>query len=434
MAPERFPNFFSLPFEVRVQIYWLATPSRIVPVQENPEDRFEFEKKLFSKVLGRKLDPSCTQFSFKRRRTAQADSNATKDSQLTLESFTFSTSEPSHKDWEPSPQTPKMPANWLTSRPDLAYELMRQGHFFSRAPVPALLHTCSESRRELMRGGYQLAFRTRSSGPRTWFNFERDILHLAHENPRDPYNWLRGGAPWDVGHFDPAELRKVRRLVLSRSAPALDEQILYLPALWYKKTRYIIRVLQAFEQVSELFLGMWEQDDLVGRPQLPPATPGNALKDPLRFVAVDEVDALVLKSMGVSLVSSVPQVTPCPGCDVLDLYMNIKGDQGKFMAFLLHNMEICLRCERNRRPPRGSGRRLNVPKVRCCHVLRSSMADALDLGRLKLSKAAAEGRNVQRSRVDKALHNPGPSRRGIYKNCCLLKKKAPLPTSKFMGK
>ena len=280
-----------------------------------------------------------------------------------------------------------------------------------------------------MRRGYQLAFRTRSSGPRTWFNFERDILYLMYDdNLQNPNNWLSGGAPWDLGQFDPAELRKVRRLALSRSAPALDEHILYLSALWYKKKNYIMRVLELLERVRELFLGIWEQGDLVGRPQLH-VTPDDARKDPLRLVPIDGLDGLVLKCMGVNLAAKNPKVVPCPGCDVLDLYMKFRGDQENVMPTLLPNMENCLRCERGRRLSKGSAPRWKVPRIICSHVLRSSTAEALDRGWRNLSKAAAQGRSLHHLGRDRPLEKLGSVGRAVHTPCF---KKLPPTTSKFM--
>ncbi|KAG8671107.1 hypothetical protein FPOAC2_04430 [Fusarium poae] len=43
--------------------------------------------------------------------------------------------------------------------------------------IPALLHTCKESREELINHGYELTFAT-SRGPRTWFNYRQDALCL----------------------------------------------------------------------------------------------------------------------------------------------------------------------------------------------------------------------------------------------------------------
>lgn len=88
---------------------------------------------------------------------------------------------------------------------------------YSAAPIPPLLHTCAESRQLLIQHGYELAFRTRSTGPRTWFCFRDDTLYLprlAHEW-NDP-DWRinedsDNPGSWDL-HLD--DLVRVRRLAL----------------------------------------------------------------------------------------------------------------------------------------------------------------------------------------------------------------------------
>jgi hypothetical protein len=57
---------------------------------------------------------------------------------------------------------------------------MRTYHFRSLSPIPALLHTCRESRRTMQLCGYELAFPFhRSIPPSIWFNFKYDALHLG---------------------------------------------------------------------------------------------------------------------------------------------------------------------------------------------------------------------------------------------------------------
>lgn len=52
-------------------------------------------------------------------------------------------------------------------------------NFQSPAPIPALLHTCQESRRTLQLCGYELAFAAPNEPPKIWFNFKYDVLEAG---------------------------------------------------------------------------------------------------------------------------------------------------------------------------------------------------------------------------------------------------------------
>ncbi|EKJ70307.1 hypothetical protein FPSE_09524 [Fusarium pseudograminearum CS3096] len=54
--------------------------------------------------------------------------------------------------------------------------------FWSRTRIPALLHTCRESRGELMRLGYRLMFATQPNEPLVWFNCRLDAIYLSGPN------------------------------------------------------------------------------------------------------------------------------------------------------------------------------------------------------------------------------------------------------------
>ena len=71
--------------------------------------------------------------------------------------------------WEPTPETPEIPLTWLAGEPRVAFEMQRKTHMYTRMAIPALLHTCVESRQTLMNLGHELAFGTRSAAPRVWF-------------------------------------------------------------------------------------------------------------------------------------------------------------------------------------------------------------------------------------------------------------------------
>jgi hypothetical protein len=165
--------------------------------------------------------------------------------------------------------------------PWVAFEFVRKKYLWSEAPIPPLLHVCRDSRRVLRDYGYQLAFATRSHGPRTWFHFGRDRLYLErrpqlaeeykrlYDNARrceddddeqslhyhtiqpSPFSGevpLLSGAPWDLGPFVAADLRRVKHLVLGRrreygTDPLADEIESLLPLLpslkqWSKSAGY----------------------------------------------------------------------------------------------------------------------------------------------------------------------------------------------------
>ncbi|KAL3600199.1 hypothetical protein FPOAC2_04431 [Fusarium poae] len=104
-----FHSFTSLPKELRIRIYLLATPPRVVLLQK-PRIRY-VESSQEYKSMG----------------------------------------------------------------PDPKY----QDYTYSFTKIPALLHTCRESRCELVRHGYELTFGSESSVPLTWFDYRREALYLA---------------------------------------------------------------------------------------------------------------------------------------------------------------------------------------------------------------------------------------------------------------
>ncbi|UPK97270.1 hypothetical protein LCI18_008205 [Fusarium solani-melongenae] len=243
MAPTEFRFFPSLPLELRRDIYLLASP---------PRD--DFCEKLHTTVNPIKLDSSLKDFAFSWRHIIHG-----KSKQPTLESFGFTSSKPLTHSWEPSSFTPEISLDRLCENPGHAWELARTGHFFSKAPIPALLHTCTESRLELINMGYQLAFQTRSSGPRTWFNFDRDILFIESDpsgdgSSVDDTNWiLSGNSLWNLGQFDPREMRQVRRLALWKAAEYLSLVNHGLDS-FDVPARELSSVLRLFSSLEELLL------------------------------------------------------------------------------------------------------------------------------------------------------------------------------------
>ncbi|KUJ10128.1 uncharacterized protein LY89DRAFT_689956 [Mollisia scopiformis] len=130
--------------------------------------------------------------------------------QTQLERFNFTSSYP----------RPEMPLHLLKDCSDMVevFDATRRGYLWSSSPIPALLHTCKESRNAMQRAGYELTFRHRTSGPRIWFNFNHDTLYLRRAPIRD----FRGEGlsrtldqgPWNLGQLSPNDLARVERVAL----------------------------------------------------------------------------------------------------------------------------------------------------------------------------------------------------------------------------
>ncbi|KAI9647874.1 hypothetical protein NHQ30_004262 [Ciborinia camelliae] len=138
------------------------------------------------------------------------------------------------------------------------YQACRSGHLYNHAAIPSLLKTCRESRECMQRSGYHLTFSTRSSLPRTWFSYPRDILFmrsLDSDINHGIMSELIDGTGTNIGQFRPAEFTQVRRVALDFSKwIAWDAHWLY----------EILRIVQLFSHLSELILVLncdwWFQD------------------------------------------------------------------------------------------------------------------------------------------------------------------------------
>ncbi|KAI0107464.1 hypothetical protein GGR51DRAFT_515573 [Nemania sp. FL0031] len=251
MAPKTFHLFTSLPFELRSMIYLLATPPRFVHIQEAHEDEEEFEEKFRTEPVQLRLHPSLAYFA---RNWRERIRGASDQRQMTLEMFGLACPRQRHQPWESTSEVPDIPHHFVGDNPNVAWEFVRKGSFYSAAPIPALLHVSAESRQALMGAGYELAFRTRTSGPRTWFNFKTDILYLKHftdgsyERTNSNIQLLSGNYCWDIGQFEPQELMRVKKLALEGAGRALSSrfQQSYVPQ--------ISSILHLFKNLEELFL------------------------------------------------------------------------------------------------------------------------------------------------------------------------------------
>ncbi|KAL3465764.1 hypothetical protein BJX64DRAFT_41965 [Aspergillus heterothallicus] len=259
MTLETFHIFYLLPFDIRREIYMLATPPRIVPLQEDSQDKEEFKHLLRTKV-NLQLNPDLAYFAPYWRQVIKPEPNK----QPTLQSFGISTRKGPSQPWEPSASTPEIPLSWLEENPQHAWHLMRDNSLYSTAPIPGLLHSFHESRITLKRWGYQLAFRTRANGPRTWFHFDRDVLFVNKYNSRErmyeDVNDFLTSCSWSIlGQFHSQDLKRVRRLALGRSGHVL------FPWRRYGQSRMdLARAVQLFPHLKELQIVNWETDNLFG--------------------------------------------------------------------------------------------------------------------------------------------------------------------------
>ncbi|KAJ8106498.1 hypothetical protein ONZ43_g7047 [Nemania bipapillata] len=103
-----------------------------------------------------------------------------------------------------------------------------------------------------MSSGHELAFRTRTCGPRTWFNFKTDVLYIDYRSYDESdigadHSLLSGNFRWDIGQFEPQDLQKVRRLALQSAAQVVTRQD---PS----GLQEISNILELFTGIEELFL------------------------------------------------------------------------------------------------------------------------------------------------------------------------------------
>ncbi|KAI8717607.1 2EXR domain-containing protein [Fusarium sp. LHS14.1] len=219
--------FLRLPDDIRDRIYLLATPPRIVRVEESPQVSSPAVLAFLYKLqfTGKRpfIHPSLAYFSpFWRPYVLELQGW---NPQILPPHEPISLSPTQPDPWKPSQSCPRIDPVWLAHRPELAWNLCRSSSVYSKAPIPPLLHTCRDSRNRLRRLGYELAFSTRTCEARTWFNFRRDTLFL-----RDPdivdfqrykidvegryFDDMLLALPFNLAQFMPLDLLSVRRLAL----------------------------------------------------------------------------------------------------------------------------------------------------------------------------------------------------------------------------
>ncbi|KAI1286582.1 hypothetical protein F5Y03DRAFT_380652 [Xylaria venustula] len=366
MALDSFHHFTSLPFELRRMIYLFASPPRFVYVKEETEDWEDFEERFRTTVVQIKLHPSIAYFArnWRHRIPFPPASWRWHDGryQTTLERYGLKGCYSKHQPWKPTIEVPDIPYHFLSENPKVAWELMRTGSFYSNAPIPAMLHMWSESRQVLVEYGYELAFRTRTCGPRTWFNFKTDVLYIGHcvsesREERSPVTLLSGNKSWDIGQFAPQDLRRVKRLALESSAKVVCSEN---PG----GAHGISNLLQLFTGVEELYLEeygtqdihyKWERYDV-------PADKSQSLWCHTPLLEVDALSTVIGHS-------TVLTSTGYNNADLKAYKDENMGDGSRFFVDAARNFEASLVVRRDELSSFGTSSQWEIPKVSLVHII-----------------------------------------------------------------
>ncbi|KAH7265482.1 uncharacterized protein BKA55DRAFT_559084 [Fusarium redolens] len=291
---DTFHLFRYLPYDLRHSIYVLATPRRVVRVEEGPVDikekrawidqdydsyfDYAFEKfynQMLVEMPDLKLHADLAGFAHNWRHRIPWAAYNDSYKQTCLEAYGFTSNRPLYEPWQPSEETPRIPTDWLVDYPELAFELTRKSCLYSDAEIPVFLHVCSESRQALVDWGYRLFFATRTAGPRTWFHPGRDRLYVPYtieSFPRaddsdygsglpgeahTPYPCLEpglllSGCHWDIGQYHVDDLKQVKNVILERPSISTDQDLLV------KDLQSILPLLSALD---DLFLEDWGLED-----------------------------------------------------------------------------------------------------------------------------------------------------------------------------
>ncbi|KAI3329277.1 hypothetical protein HD806DRAFT_482389 [Xylariaceae sp. AK1471] len=151
-----------------------------------------------------------------------------------------------------------------------------------------MLHVARESRQVLLDSGYELAFRTRTHGPRIWFNFKKDILYIdrTYHDDQDLFYLLSGNQYWDIGQYQPADLKRVRRIALGKAGRRLG---------WFfdQTVHDMSNILQLFTGVEELFIDEQSPRQLVERFSRHKNMSGDQLWSHTSVLEVDVLSCLI---------------------------------------------------------------------------------------------------------------------------------------------
>lgn len=130
----------------------------------------------------------------------------------------------------------------LTIQPRLVQILRRY------TTIPALLHTCRESRNVMRLAGYELAFRDADPHPFIWYNFQYDILYLDYEE--------------ELEHLKRSkDCFRVERLAVGQTLASFKRYLKLIPV--FQHLTALLFVLQQFiptdtEQDEVKYIGMPE--------------------------------------------------------------------------------------------------------------------------------------------------------------------------------
>lgn len=391
----KFHLFNLLPPELRREIYILATPPRVVNVQEVGAysgawyERLEkFTETCRTTLIQFRLHPDLAYFADNWR--PSITSKLRSHNQLPLEAYGFTSTKGPYQPWIPTDDTPDIPSTWLASHPDTAWTMTRDASLYSPAPIPPLLHVCSESREMLKKYGYQLAFDTRTDEPHTWFHFERDILSIRFVSSALPNVLVNEG--WDIGLFRPVDLLRVKRLAIKNGFQTVA-----------RNGDWIIsdtsRMMRLVPNLKDLFFVVWDPDDVVHNTD-EPINP----RDHHICIPVDELDFMPLLSRRYEDYSSHA------------IYHRIKtfkkrngpgSNLSRFPYFdyainrfrnSLHNYRQTLMSNNGN----GSTHQWDVPRVHLVHTCTLGKADYIFSERCKLWKQFnATKRRLARGRISK---------------------------------
>lgn len=119
------------------------------------------------------------------------------------------------------------------------HDATRESYFWSRTPIPALLHACSESRHAMRLCGYELAFAAENSEPRIWFNFKHDVLYLTGSRWGSQRNIdVFEAGPWNVYQLPREDRERIERL-------ALEDD-------WYGQSHLLVDTVPRFRRLKEI--------------------------------------------------------------------------------------------------------------------------------------------------------------------------------------
>ncbi|SPJ72821.1 uncharacterized protein FTOL_02550 [Fusarium torulosum] len=345
---DTFHRFIDLPYDIRYNIYILATPPRVVRLEEGPLDPterklwcdnydsyFDYAYEKFCKELtlddspnlNFKLHPDIAHFAHNWWPQLRSWSST----QQSLDAYGFTSSRPAYEPWKPSKDTPRIPTEWLIDSPELAFVLTRNFCLYSHAEIPVFLHVCVESRQALIEWGYRLFFSTRTAGPRTWFNPARDRLyipfefrefprkdneHASNQLPSIYPNALFSGSCWDIGLYTVQDLKAIKKVILGAPGMIEDQDLAY----WVEK------ILPLLSNVEELFLEDWslyDFEDWFDRRPGAPISPFHTAAS-IHCIPVEDID--VVGSVFWSSVGPYEQRKPnCYVGDLIDHFRPFKA-------------------------------------------------------------------------------------------------------------